>query len=596
MFEDVCFTCSRPVDNGSVPLCFPPPTLTHVLPPLRSRAYCSDECAIQDCPSAHTAAAIPPYFAASPVYAPKNFVIPSTDVRVPPFVLHNPHPDYPLPLALASPLHAPGNSVPTRLTNTLHARKRSSLSGSSASSALSTPSAPPLTDDDDSMSDPEFALDPRVDPSSSNPMLIYARRPSTTNTRSTVAPALSSSSSASTSASGAPRAHITGVRTASRSRHAHHLSVPAVALLDGFDKSIYVEGLDRQRHAEHIRPHSFKHHRRLEYDTDELSRKEELDASYATLTKLSMTTNGAEVISNAKSRRTPLRARPRASLPAYLSLMKLASPSADGFAGSVLQPTSPTTVLISPRTSHNAHKTSPTVAHSHTSSSTATLSASFLPKSICKTTATATIAQSLRAGRSPKKSPASETSPHLSDRANAPNGRSGGTSVRSMMVPIASSNPTTVTLAQQEFYQPEIRPLHVVDALCDCDGACSGTPRGRTRSRSNRPRSRSRSRTRERERRAHFEGESSCAERDDTMRARGSHLAAVMSRGRPHVRGMGGRGRRGCRTGTEDADEKENAQPRMGEIEIDWMDLYEAEDSGAEAERVRGRRRMPLRA
>ncbi|THH06494.1 hypothetical protein EW145_g4052, partial [Phellinidium pouzarii] len=173
MFDDVCFACSRPVDPGYVPS-LPLPVYALTCPPL---------------PTVARTALMNPSLSKNPMKL-------SPDGHLPPFVLHNPHPDYQLPLALASPFQGP-----KRISNTLHARKRSSLSSSSASSTLSTPSAPPLTDDDDSMSDPEFMLDPRAEPSTSSSTIMYARRPSTTNTRNTLAPVLSSSSSTSTSAS-----------------------------------------------------------------------------------------------------------------------------------------------------------------------------------------------------------------------------------------------------------------------------------------------------------------------------------------------------------------------------------------------------------
>ncbi|THG92614.1 hypothetical protein EW145_g8653, partial [Phellinidium pouzarii] len=262
-----------------------------------------------------------------------------------------------------------------------------------------------------------------------------------------------------------------------RPRHAHHISVPTSSLLDGFDKLFYADEHDRRRHAEQVQPHSFMNPRRSDDDNEESSRTEELEASYATLTKLSMTTRGAEAISHPKSRCTPTRIRPRASLPAYLSLMKLASPTAGGFSGaSPPRKASPMTAQISNRASHYAHKTSPTVAQSHTSSSTATISGSFSPASARTAATTATMTEPFRDGQSPPG--ITSSSPHLGVRTDSPREGSFGDQGRSKFIPIASSGPGIVTMSKHEVYGPEIRPFHVQEALCECDGECSGTPRG----------------------------------------------------------------------------------------------------------------------
>lgn len=624
MFEDICFTCSRPVDSGSVP---PLPLVTERADPAHSVAYCSDECALHDTAPAGnrsdsglSSGSLSPYLAP---YAQHAQAIPSKkgtpDARhfvdghpvaaapLPgPFVLHNPHPDYPLPLALAASPRSPGFKHPSsKPPAMLHTRKPPSVSSSSASSALSTPSAPPLTDDEDSMSDPEFLLDPRVD---MLPAGVYARRPSgnSTTSRAPVAPGLSSCSSVSTSNS----AHIVsppgkesphGNRTPSRARrprHAYHLSVPT--LVEGLNKLFVADDPVRPRYIE--RPQSFT----VEPEDNYRIRADEREASYATLTKFSVATKAAELIANPKSRQTPTTSRPRSSLPAYLSLMKFSSPSPQG----VRSPSPPKKNLTRPQSLRNLHKSSATVAHSHETASTATLSGSFSPASVrTATAASATIARSLRNASS------RESSPFVGDRTASPAGNSDETrspTLRSGSIPITvAATPKETAVSHQERYDPKIRPLQMKNAIGDCEGqgggACSGTPRGRTRSRSNRPRSRSRSRSQERARRAHFNGtpptniSGGRFERDAS--------AAFAGRGRPHVRGgMPGRVWHVRRT------DGECGQSGRESVEIDWLD---AQDGGctttstsnttstitvtalaaeSEAERLRGRRRMPLRA
>ncbi|TDL25022.1 hypothetical protein BD410DRAFT_74291 [Rickenella mellea] len=158
MFADVCLSCSKPVFG--------------------SRAYCCDECAFNDQPS-------PSLSSTSSVYQSPS-------------------------------LNAAFKGVPGLVNASgsgRHSRNRSSLSSSSTSSYLSTPSAPALTDDDESLSDLDRDVldlrfnalqhqsqqtdhaDPKPDQGADAESLdiktrrtaiSYARRPSATNTRSTI--------------------------------------------------------------------------------------------------------------------------------------------------------------------------------------------------------------------------------------------------------------------------------------------------------------------------------------------------------------------------------------------------------------------------
>ena len=226
-------------------------------------------------------------------------------------------------------------------------RKRSSLSSSSTSSALSTPSvtgsAPPgLTDDDDSMSDPEFMLDQQLRGRQHNreesevshkgvgsqvPSLTYARRPSTTNTRSTIPAGLLTPDSAQSQMSMQEQQQQPVGSRRMRPRHAHHLSVPMVhTLFDDEDERVFgddeqplVDSDGRPLAKPRVRPQSL--------GLGALKPKYDRDASYATLTAAT----AAEAIASAindqnvtvKQRRHSVRSRPRGSLPAYFSLLKI---------------------------------------------------------------------------------------------------------------------------------------------------------------------------------------------------------------------------------------------------------------------------------
>lgn len=482
-----------------------------------------------------------------------------------PFALHNPHPEFELPIAQYV-------SAYTRKGRDIQ-RKRTSLASSETSSELSTPSAPPLTDDDESMSDPEFVLDAQLDTTAARPTFSYARRPSTTNTRSTtkhVAPSASSSTSgASTSHSAAStRSRESGQRTPSRTRR----SRDAFTLLEDINKLVYSDERDRRRHTEHIRPQSFRIHRRShheeEEERDDSNRVEDLDASYATLTKLSVAAKAAETIRSPKSRRPPTHTRPRASLPAYFSLTKISKPSFGGFAWDGGAFTAPQD--LGSRASKPLHKTSPTVACSELSASNATLFGNIRKSA-------ATVAQTIHTGSPPSSS--SQLSPRHSIcgtggiRPDSPSSKVSDVSkVRTpetSRLATPSNRASAAPQVDDEFstqMASGLRQASALDALCDrTDGGCSGTPRGRTRSRSNRPRSRSRSRTRERVHRAHFGG--SPVLRDS---------AAMTSRGRPHAKGAHPFSR-GRRERKDLIDHVGQVQQRYDEMtstaQIDWLDV-----------------------
>lgn len=579
-----------------------------LLPTLR-QAYCSDECAFQDAGpdssvySESSLTRLSPFLRETPVKdsrqhdghmtAAAHTLI--SNGRILPFALHNPRPEFELPIAQYA------SAYDRKRQDTQ--RKRISLSSSEASSELSTPSAPSLTDDDDSLSDPEFVLDPHLEAAPSRPVqqtLQYARRSSTTNTRSTVKPHASSTSasaSLTTSKSGSSRAHTPSAhsqenrnRTPSRTRR----SRDAFALLNDMNKLLYSDERDRRRHTD-VRPHSFRLFRRRHYDEEEQndgspSRTEELDASYATLTKFSVAAKAAEAIRSPKSRRPPTRSRPRASLPAYFSLTKISKPSPGGF---TCDNTTFTSQHAQKRVSGALHKTSPTVAYSDMSSSTATLSGSI------HTTA-ATVAQIARTGSSSSLS--NQNKPRhsiFSASGSRPDSPSSEVSVDKKGLP-EMSRQTTVREAPAPLVNDDdelasrmasaMRQASALNDLTNVNVGCSDTPRGRTRSRSNRPRSRSRSRTRERAQRAHFGG--SPVLRD--MVAASGLLMTSRGRGRPHTKGADAavsptltRGRR---------EQKESnvvdvplAQDLSAEIEIDWLDVRdEPEPAFPERSRRRG--------
>ncbi|KLO10541.1 hypothetical protein SCHPADRAFT_942756 [Schizopora paradoxa] len=592
MFEDVCLVCSRPVQD-------------------MSSTYCSDECAAQDVLSvpstsddrsstSSVSSAPSPYLrpTTKPSFGP--FGLTSPDVDPPSLLaahlaLHNPHPtfnDYPLPIQISPPVLATYSKPSAkyspsahhqRLHVQRHMRKRSSLSSSSASSALSTPSQPSLTDDDDSMSDPEFQLDVNVHVAP-RPVIDYARRPSTTNTRSTVSHLNPSSSSASSSVGGYERERTRSrPRHHQRPRHAHHLSAPLVGTAAASAQALHSEDYDSLfAEDDNSSNHAYTHEDNGNVD---------LEASYATLTKLSLAAHdGATAHTSSsfgidtvrqKKRRSALSLRPRSSLPAYFNLLKMSSPPAgrdptpspsppqadcvsqDATEGSFSSPGSTRTARVSRSATRPApqnHVRQP----SKTQSTLGGTSPNLHPNLHVRAEPVSSISALHSFGAVYGVNKGVSTSAALKAAKVAARGQGNALAAAAALVPLPTT-PTSPRDVGPTAAHPDALEVDKVDArshplLTRTSAAASigfaaaeGTPRGRTRSRSACPRSRSRSRSRSRRGRGHF-GAFAGAREDGEGDALVASVAAALgyaTRGRAHARGIGGRARRGRRgTGT----------------------------------------------
>ncbi|KAH8117192.1 hypothetical protein DFH11DRAFT_1541514 [Phellopilus nigrolimitatus] len=602
MFEDVCIACSRPVDTGSVPLnsfLRYRPVLTPALAPPQSRVLLRRVRR----PGRHVRRLLRS-LVRQPVPVSRCS---QHKVRQGP---HDPHPRRP-----AAPLRPP--QPPSRLPPP--SRPRFAPSGpealEQAASYAQAIFAIKLVhgqlgavhaeraasyDDDDSMSDPEFTLDPRADPTLHPSMLSYARRPSATNTRSTVVPFVSSSSSTSTSASatGVSKVHAAGSEKdlqqhedthskARRPRHMHHLSVPTVALLDNFDRDrlFYADAVGLPRNAEQVRPHSVKYDRHLDYDGESM-RSGDVESDYAVLAKSSVATKGAETIREPKSRRAPTRSAPERQSPGVsqphearvsvfgrvrgLAAAGLAPRNrvdqsaffpqctqdfADGRTLAHLFFDRYALGLVRPYQRAHDYDISGDCPVAPRGTEPPRLGIVVIPRQ----------PRRLAGEREQRRHQVHQSSlEDRSDRCHEPEGRRR-------------------LAARQVFHHAPARTGHAVRAR---------RAGGRARARTARAPAAAAAR-------GSAHGARTSAARRRTARAgctwQGLGMTAVQ-RGRPHVRGMGARGRRARRTGTDDAEESAAGERPRGAVEIDWLDVRETEDAEVGPEPARERRRVPLRA